>query len=198
MLKLSDSLLSMLFLRQTKNLVRELLSRFAPRLFQREWKNIEYFPDDWQKRVAVMADLIPNGTQSIIDYGCGTQVLRDYSKGATYTPVDYISRSTDCVVCDFNKNEFPEIAADVGIISGTLEYVNDPLWFIAKVAGSCETVIISYCTTECIRSRYWRRRMAWVNDLSSFDLVQAFKNCGFTLRRENKNITRNHIFLLSK
>lgn len=141
------------------------------------WRDVEQFDEGWRVRLSAIARWVPAGT-SVLDLGCGKQWLREALPSCRYLPVDYVARSPDTIVCDFNRGDFPAEVADVAVVSGCLEYLEDPAWFverISRVAGRC---VISYNSIEQFPDVAFRRRMAWVNDLDCAALVALFERFG--------------------
>ena len=159
----------------------------------RTWINIEYFDPSWTKRIKEMSKYIQPG-KSIIDLGCGKMWLKQYLKDNKYFPVDYTDRGEGTIICDFNTGEFPEINADVAFISGALEYVEDPDWFISNVSKRCSECVISYCTIEDYPDVKFRNKQGWVNSYSNQEIIDLFAKFGFKLVAENTNIPKNRIF----
>jgi hypothetical protein len=167
-------------------------------IISKSWKDIEYFDEEWKCRISTMARFIKK-EKSIIDFGCGKQWLKEFLPITCthYFPVDYKQRSDDTIVCDFNKKEFPDFKADLGFVSGCLEYVEDYAWFIRKISTCCCSVIISYCSTGKFPEIRVRRELAWVNDLSKNELIDQFKKNDMILSVEHDCDTY-HIFKFSK
>jgi len=163
---------------------------------KREWKDIEYFDDLWRERIRLMAGFIPAGS-SVIDLGCGRMWLRDMFPLGNYVPVDYCDRGPGTRICDFNLKEFPNESADYAFVSGCLEYIKDPVWFVSKLAEFSDKCVISYCTTDKTPDIQTRRSNCWVNDLSRADLVQMFNKEGMRLINESIHEPFNNIFVFS-
>lgn len=163
----------------------------------KHWRQFEYFNDEWRRRLSLMSSYIDNGSV-VVDLGCGRQWLKEFlSRSCQYIPVDYVSRSPDTVVCDFNLYEFPNVYADVVFVSGVLEYMADVDWFIEQAANHAERkVIISYCCSNGSDGRS-RRKNNWVNDISFHDVESRFKKHGMFLK-SHADIDGNTIFLFSR
>ena len=164
---------------------------------KKHWKDIEYFDPGWEERVALMAQFIESG-KSVLDLGCGKMHLRKYLVNCTYYPVDYTKRSEDCIICDFNKREFPAIKPNIVFISGCLEYVKPYRWFITSACRQSERIIISYCTTDKFTDRRERESLAWVNHLSEEKILGLFKTNGFKLSHSLQTKTNNSIFVFDR
>ncbi len=149
------------------------------------WKQSEYFDEAWKERIYILSTLIKDTEQSILDLGCGKEWLREFiGENILYIPVDYVKRSERCIVCDFNKKEFPSISADVAFLSGVLEYIEDPVWFFAEIYKKCNSLIFSYCATNFYPQVKYRRSLNWVNDLNRNDILHLLENTGFVLSKE--------------
>ena len=162
-------------------------------IHKNNWKDIEYFDDSWKNRIAEMASFLEK-EQIILDLGCGMQWLKEFlPAGAKYYPIDYISRSDDTIICDFNKHEFPNIHADVAFVSGVLEYIDDYKWFIDSISRFCTVAIVSYCSVEGFPDIQMRRSLSWVNDLKLKDLITLFNEYCMELV-DTTVYDRNNIF----
>ena len=164
----------------------------------KSWEEIEYFDENWKGRISKMACFIdPNS--SVMDIGCGKMWLKDYlPQNCEYIPVDYLKRSPECIVADFNKKQFPSRKTDVAFISGCLEYVKDYSWFISELCTHGNRVIISYCTTEKFPVRAIRKGYSWVNHLSSKDLINLFEDHSFHLQQITYAQNGEEIFIFKK
>jgi len=160
---------------------------------KKEWKDIEYFNPEWKDRIQLMSQFISEG-EAVLDLGCGQMWLKEYlPNNCNYLGVDYISRDTDTIICNFNSFEFPSATADTAFISGCLEYITPFKWFLKEVTDNCNKVILSYCIIENFKDMKQRRERIWVNDLSYNDIITIFKKNNFKLVEELK--TLNHIFV---
>lgn len=174
------------------------ISRISWVIKQKEWQDIEYFDIGWKERIKQMSAFI-KPEKKVLDLGCGKMWLKEYlPSGCLYIPVDYIRRSDDCIVADFNKKEFPLVTADIAFISGCLEYIKDYTWFIRRVAECSEQVIISYCTLNEFPRKNIRKQYHWVNHLSAEKLTGLFRSVGFELKTQAKTNDKNHLFFFAK
>jgi len=163
-----------------------------------DWNEIEYFHESWKNRIKAMAVYIRDNS-TVIDFGSGKEWLKEFIPASVgYTAVDYLDRGTKNFVCDFNQYQFPDVKGDFGFISGCLEYIIDYNWFIDKIAGAVNEVIISYNTTELVGDLKERKALAWKNHLSEKELVNAFASKQMTLREVDRTIPKNPIFIFKK
>lgn len=160
-----------------------------------DWKereNSDVFTWDeksWTDRKYLMSKWIGKDVHSIADFGAGNMSLRNLLReDVAYVPIDYISRTEETVVADFNKYEFPNIFVDCCFCSGVLEYVNDLEWFLDKINQTeCRYVLVSYSVKEQNQTIEERRSHAWVNDLTFDELVDLFYRHDFILTDWNKH-----------
>lgn len=161
------------------------------------WENNEYFNPDWELRVAQLAAFIPEKCV-VMDLGCGTMTLKKYLDKQEYLPVDYKSRGPDTIICNFNNYEFPSEKADVYFISGCLEYINDPEWFLKKCSQAESKLLLSYCTLEEFPSAKDRIQRNWQNNLTKDQLISIVTATGFTLQNEEMTKTRNTLLIFNR
>lgn len=161
------------------------------------WRNIEYFNKKWKIRIEKMSAHIESD-DSVVDLGCGRMWLKNYlPRDVRYFPVDYKNRGAECIVKDFNQNEYPDVDADTAFVSGCLEYVNDPSWFVSEICRNQTKCILSYCTTEFFPEGVDRKRKAWVNSLSETEVINLFNEFGFGL--QHKTVEQMYvIFVFTK
>lgn len=162
------------------------------------WQDNEYFDPIWKERIKKMASYL-KPTDTVVDLGCGMMWLKEFlSAENTYIPVDYKSRDKQTIVCDFNKKQFPDKDADVYFVSGCLEYVENPDWFINKVADFSERCVISYCTINKFSDLIVRKNLMWKNHLSEEEIINLFSKYGFSLKDIYMTDLNNQIFYFSK
>jgi hypothetical protein len=179
-------------------LFKRLKKIISPPLSNPDWKEIEFFDLRWKDRIKEMASHIRPG-EVVLDLGCGQCWLKEFlPENCHYIPCDYVSRSEDTIVCDFNAGQFPEEKVDVCFISGCLEYVQDPGWFVGKVSAFSNRCIIAYCITRPEDDLKKRREKAWKNDFSTEDLVSLFSNHGFELKHRGGKYMSSYIFVFEK
>jgi hypothetical protein len=174
-----------------------LQSRLWRSVIQVQWKKIEYFDESWKARIGLMAGFIPPAS-SVLDLGCGKEWLVDYVGRDRYTGVDYKARSAQTIVCDFNRRQFPSVHRDVAFVSGCLEYVEEPAWFIQRICEACDRCIVSYCAFDTHPDTFSRRTAGWVNDLTLRELIHEFEINGFVLDSETETPTRNSVLVFDR
>jgi len=167
-------------------------------LEKRRWQDIEYFNEDWKLRIKNLHLLSPKLDGKIImDLGCGKMWLKELlDSSSVYIPVDYVYRGPKTVVCDFNKGEFPSIRCDISFVSGCLEYIDDPSWFIKEICLKSDICLISYCPVEHYPTSKERIAKAWKNALSIPEVMELFLENNFELIEMKKG--RNTLFRFDK
>lgn len=178
--------------------------RLLAKCFRREtpadaaWRQGRACDPDWKKRIARMARHVPEGA-SVLDLGCGEMWLRELlPPRSEYYPVDCCPREGVAEVCDFNLRQFPSRTADVSFVSGCLEYMHDPRWFIGRVAGNSALAIVSYCTMEDRPGRKARRSLGWKNHLRRSELISHFKSAGMDLVHEERPEGIDRLFVFAR
>jgi hypothetical protein len=167
-------------------------------LRQKKWKDIEYFDEQWKERIYKMSKYL-NSHDSIIDLGCGQMWLKDYiSESNQYYPIDYKKRQEKCGIYDFNKGEFPPQIVDVAFVSGVLEYIENPKWFIAEISKHASKCIISYCSIDYFPNIMQRLSFGWVNNLTLLDIISLFEKQGMSLIDQQLSKQSNSIFFFQK
>ena len=153
------------------------------------WRNAEMFPDDWEERTRLIAQLVPKGTR-IIEFGAGRRNLESQiDPSCTYIPCDIVSRGENTLILDLNAKPLPDLRhlrPDVAIFAGVIEYISDLKSILTWLSQQVTTCIISY---ECAKTQSWRlarlmetiRRTGagWVKTFSEEELVEIFRSGGF-------------------
>jgi hypothetical protein len=162
------------------------------------WARNERFEESWKKRIRCMAAYL-GAARSVIDYGSGPEWLREYlAPEVEYFPCDYTQRCSSTIVCNFNNWEFPCVVADAAFVSGCLEYVVQPEWFIEQIATHSERVVLSYCTVDENPNRAQRRKQNWVNDLSEKRLIEICAEFKLRLVQIDRSVPTNTIFVFQR
>ena len=176
-----------------------ILNRLLLRINLRKitWEKIEYFDEVWKERIELMSKFISTNSD-VIDLGCGRMWLKDMVQVKKYYPVDYCYRGIDCIICDFNKYQFPNIRADVAFVSGALEYIADYNWFIKNIVIYTNRCIISYCITDEFQDFTARKERGWVNNLSKNELIAIFQKNNSHLSEYVRALNKYHIFIFDK
>ena len=151
--------------------------------------NFTWEEKNWLVRDRLMSSWIGPDIKSVLDLGAGAMHLKEMISGdIEYFPVDYVARTNETLVYDFNQYEFPEINVDCVFCGGVLEYINDLKWFCRKISSThCKYILLSYSIYTAEQSIENRRSKAWVNDLTFKELLNLFYDNGFVLTDWNKH-----------
>ncbi len=90
---------------------------------------------DWEDRAVIMSSMLPEDVKNIVDFGCGNQRLKKYLKpDITYTGLDYVSRGSETIVCDVNKQTLPLLSTDCAYMAGFVMYISDLENFFSQLS----------------------------------------------------------------
>ncbi len=127
--------------------------------------------DEYKERIKMLADNIP-AKSSVMDLGCGAQVLREYAEG-DYLPVDR-QYGEGITYADFNNGIYPVLdkTYDFAVVSGLLEYLYEPETFLEWTMQHAGNLLMSYA----IRTSGIAERLSsgWVNHFTRADLEKLF------------------------
>ncbi|MDQ6632932.1 MAG: hypothetical protein M3Y82_14450 [Verrucomicrobiota bacterium] len=139
------------------------------------WSCDSEFDAVWKKRIAIMASYLEL-PGAVADFGCGLMWLEQFLPPQnSYLPIDYIQRDTRTFVLDFNRDSLENIKAEVAVLSGVLEYIQDAGEFIRKLKDrNFKRIILSYCTLEKHGNMEARKALNWVSHESIFRLLALF------------------------
>ena len=92
---------------------------------------------EFDRRAGKMASLIPPDVTSVMDMGCGDEVLkRHLNPKIKYYGLDVVRRSADTIICDANAEPLPDIQVDAYYMAGFLLYMNDVEKLISQMRGA--------------------------------------------------------------
>ena len=155
---------------------------------QVRWKDLE-FSTEWgthKGRVERIAGLLPKDITSVADYGEGKGSIRQYlDSSAKYYPLDYVRRSEATILCDFNKDELPNLGTEAAICTATLVFLEKPERLIRHLCTHTERfIVMSYVTTDKFPDVDGRRASGYRSDYSEDDIAKMFATEGFTLKEK--------------
>jgi hypothetical protein len=158
-------MLKRIFYRQTK-------AREAP---ASAWSNPAEFDEVWKRRITVMASYI-RSPGVVADFGAGMMWLKPLLSPANpHLAIDFIRRDAETLVLDLNRDSLAEIRADIGFLSGVLEYIADVPTFARNLTAlPLRQIILSYCTLEKHGDLQARRNLNWASHESIFTLLPPF------------------------
>lgn len=144
---------------------------------------------DWdlmQYRMQMISKWIDSEVHSLADYGAGKMHLRSYlTADIKYYPIDYIRRTEETVLCDFNEGEFPDLQTDASICCGVLEFIYTAEELLCHVCeNTMRQIIIAYLTLDKFRSIEGRRASAYVSDLTEQEIIDIMWDNGYCLDKK--------------
>lgn len=99
----------------------------------------------WRTRTIAIRKLIGDDVRSVLDVGAGSMFLgKLLPPEVQYYPLDYERHCDETLVCDLNAYEFPDVTADVAVLAGILEYVNDVDWLLDTLSNRVSTIVLTY------------------------------------------------------
>lgn len=155
------------------------------------WKDLEC-TTIWgtnEERMQIIADSICYDAKTVSDYGAGKLILKKFLKSTMkYYPIDYISRSDDTIICDFNYDPFPEIHTDVCICISTLVFINTAERLLQHLCTyTSKTIILSYVTLDTLSNIDSRRASGYASDLTEKQIINLLFANGFVLNKKCKD-----------
>lgn len=163
-------------------------------LFMKEnvtWKDLEY-KIPWGEhigRVKMISEWVSDDAQSVADYGEGKLSLKNFiNPDIIYYPIDYIKRSNETILCDFNNDEFPKLQTDISVCTATLVFITKAdslLNYICK--NTSRIIILSYVTIDIFSNIKGRRASGYVNDFTQEDIVNICLTHGFILKEKRSD-----------
>lgn len=162
------------------------------------WKDNFEYQEFYKERYKYIVSLLKlDKVKSLMDLGSGPEFLREFlSEKIDYFPVDYLAKTPNTIIRDFNKGEFLNKRVDVIIMAGLLGYIYDLDKFIEISAQNTDCIIASYMFPDLYPSELGKT--IHVNCLNQKQLFKIFKKYGFKITMKpvfNKNFT---IFVATK
>jgi hypothetical protein len=128
----------------------------------------------WEERLAIMAAYIRPGDR-VLDFGAGAQVLSRYvPDGCSYTAADATDRIPGTIVFDMNSEWQIPGEFDVVVMSGVLEYADNPRQVLKQVASLAPRLVLSYQPRNALL-----KTGGWPVHLSKAQLGRALKLAGW-------------------
>lgn len=161
------------------------------------WRKASAFDQAWRSRIEFMASLI-NDERTVLDLGCGQMWLKEYIEpNKIYISSDMYKRDENTIVCDYNAGEFPDVSADVVVISGVVEYMDHPLELLMHARKISPRVLVSYVSVEEQDNLKDRTLLGWRNHLSKDQFIELAGSAGLKVKSVQK-IENNIIFELRR
>lgn len=140
---------------------------------------------DWtyyRGQIEQMAKWIDSSDKSVIDFGAGEEYLKNFlNSDVKYIPTDYVARSENTLVYDFNKDPFPNISADVSVLNQILYYPKDWKIFLENVCNSTRHSIVIYFNIYHDENKWqFTNQHSFTTDK---DIIEIVTSNGFTLEK---------------
>ncbi len=160
----------------------------------RRWTNADNFHSSWIYRNQHMFDFVKSSItiddeMSFCEYGCGS--LSPFSSIARKQNhicyrADFKQWDDDCALIDLNDKYFIPIKADIAVMSGVLEYINNIDNLFRKLSLSHSYILFSYnyfnCNNNAIDILIDRvQRQGWRNHYSLEKLFNFLKEFGYVV-----------------
>lgn len=173
------------------------------------WKELEEGSRaDWElmkRRIEALAGWgwIPEKIKTVADYGCGHRFIEKLLPlNTVYYPIDYISRGDDTIVCDFNKQMFPDVYSELSICFAVLMCIGPANELVAHICRHTERrILLSFVTLEGFPDIDARRSSAMIQDFTSREITDMFAEHGFELKDRKEDMSGNTVmtfFLFDK
>lgn len=174
----------------TIRFARNTLMRWTGRADYKRWSSPAGLEEWWVERTRLMATLVPPDSR-VIEFGAGRRQLEKLlPTGCTYTPSDLVDRGPGTLVCDLNQRPLPdlsEIAPEVSVFAGVLEYIRDISGLVQWLARSGVSIcVVSFDPVPAgiglvARYREASRRSyyGYMNRLTEAELAGIFTSAGF-------------------
>lgn len=158
---------------------------------------------DWElmrKRFQMIAEWgwIPNNVKSVADYGAGHKFIKALlPEAANYYPIDFIDRGDHTIICDFNKQEFPNIHAELSVCAGVLMYVEPAKELVDHICGHTDRqIIFSFITLEKMPNIDTRRKLGFCQDFTEAQIIDMFAGQEYVLRDKRRDTSGNSMITL--
>ena len=134
----------------------------------------------------VISNLIPDCT-SLMDLGCrqDKSAKAFCPENVKYYPVDYQKHDDEVIVCDFNKDEFPDMKVDTCLCAFTAEYVARLPQFLKNMCDTAQKQILMWChpVDKELNAEY-RWRNPFLTDFTEEFLIKTMGQNDFRLNAQ--------------
>ncbi|WP_320171288.1 FkbM family methyltransferase [Maridesulfovibrio sp.] len=146
------------------------------------WSRWNYLSTDADLRAGMAGRLVPEGS-NVLDAGAGLLLLRDYiPEDCSYTPLDIVARSRNCIVADLNQQQYPKTGYDVICALGLFEFLHDPESFMKWARKHSGRLIFTYHIMLPGKDLEQRRAAGFFNDYKQNELETIIRSSGWKIR----------------
>ena len=140
-----------------------------------------------QNRLQMVARTIDfEKIETVIDICAANGRIKEFlPHHVRYIPVDYIPYSSETVICDLTKNEFPAVYSDPAttciLLVSALPYAPDWRWLLKEISESCDTFICTH--SDFVRMNREHRRTQFNNNNAVFNhqIILEMQKLGFMM-----------------
>ena len=140
-----------------------------------------------QNRLQMVARTIDfEKIETVIDICAANGRIKEFlPHHVRYIPVDYIPYSSETVICDLTKNEFPAVYSDPAttciLLVSALPYAPDWRWLLKEISESCDTFICTHSDFVRMNREYRRTQFNNNNAVFNHQIIMKMQKLGFVM-----------------
>lgn len=140
-----------------------------------------------QNRLQMVARTIDfEKIETVIDICAANGRIKEFlPHHVRYIPVDYIPYSSETVICDLTKNEFPAVYSDPAttciLLVLALPYAPDWRWLLKEISESCDTFICTHSDFVRMNREYRRTQFNNNNAVFNHQIILEMQKLGFMM-----------------
>ena len=140
-----------------------------------------------QNRLQMVARTIDfEKIETVIDICAANGRIKEFlPHHVRYIPVDYIPYSSETVICDLTKNEFPAVYSDPAttciLLVSALPYAPDWRWLLKEISESCDTFICTHSDFVRMNREYRRTQFNNNNAVFNHQIILEMQKLGFVM-----------------
>ena len=140
-----------------------------------------------QNRLQMVARTIDfEKIETVIDICAANGRIKEFlPHHVRYIPVDYIPYSSETVICDLTKNEFPAVYSDPAttciLLVSALPYAPDWRWLLKEISESCDTFICTHSDFVRMNREYRRTQFNNNNAVFNHQIILEMQKLGFMM-----------------
>ena len=139
---------------------------------------------EWRARAKLLATMIPSDVRSVLDVGMGEGFLREFlPEDIKYYGLDYVKRYDNCIVCDLNKDDLPDLQVDLYYMSASLQLVDDKEKLISQMTRAKYILVTLQPTDQFIKldGCFWITPCFQYQVMSNDEFINLCYQYGFIL-----------------
>lgn len=157
-----------------------------------------------QNRLQMVARTIDfEKIETVIDICAANGRIKEFlPHHVRYIPVDYIPYSSETVICDLTKNEFPAVHSDPAttciLLVAALPYAPDWRWLLKEASERCNTFICTHHDFTRLNREYRRVHFNNNNAVFNHQIILEMQKLGFMMTEAHDFQLRNVIMKFEK